>query len=176
MRATVGAKTVLYALAAWLRPIEPATERNEAFEWMRAVQQGVISRSTLEKEFGHVIELDKLLKGMRNGPSPRRKKTMAVLFLEPGIKRSLVRSFLHLSSRSARTYWERYRHGSTAALFAKRMNARRRSEDDRIKQAVFSLLHSPPSAHWINRTTWKMSDLHRVLRAQWHSISRDSIS
>jgi transposase/uncharacterized protein YerC len=171
-----GGKTVLYALAASLRPIEPATERNEAFEWMRAVQQGVIPRSTLEKKFGHVIELDKLLKCMRNGPSPQRKKAMAVLFLERGIKRSLVRSFLHLSSRSARTYWERYRHGSTAALFAKRMNARRKCEDDQIKQAVFSLLHSPPSAHGINRTTWKMSDLHRVLRAQGHSISRDSIS
>jgi len=29
---------------------------------------------TLEKELGHVIELDKLLKGIRNGPSPQRKK------------------------------------------------------------------------------------------------------
>jgi len=44
-----------------------ATKRNEAFEWIRAVQQGAILRSTLEKELGHVIELDKLLKGIRNG-------------------------------------------------------------------------------------------------------------
>jgi len=99
-----------------------ATKRNEAFEWIRAVQQGAILRSTLEKELGHVIELDKLLKGIRNGPSPQRKKAMAVLSLERGIKCSLVRSFLHLSRKSLRSYWERYRHGSTIALFAKRMN------------------------------------------------------
>ena len=61
-----GGKTVLYALVASLRPIEPATKRNEAFEWMRAVQQGGIRRSTLEKELGHVIELDNLLKGTRS--------------------------------------------------------------------------------------------------------------
>lgn len=170
-----GSKTALYALVASLRPIKLATQRNEAFEWMRAVQQGAISRSTLEKELSHVIELDKLLKGIRNGPSPQRKKATAILSLERGIKSSLVRSFLHLSRRSARSYWERYRHGSTLALFVKRMNARRKSQDDRIRQAVFALLHSPPSAHGINRTTWKMADLQRILREQGQPVSRDLI-
>jgi transposase len=171
-----GGKTVLYAVVASLRRINSISMQTEAFEWMRAVQQNAIPRSTLEKQLGHVMELRKLLKGMRNGPSPQRKKAMAVLFLERGIKCSLVRSFLHLSRRSARNYWERYRYGTTIALFAKRMNARRKCQDDRIKQAVFSLLHSPPSVHRINRTTWKMSDLQRILREQGHSISRDLIS
>ena len=52
-----GGKTVLYSVVVSLRPIEPTTKRNEAFEWMRAVQQGAILRCTLEKELGHVIEL-----------------------------------------------------------------------------------------------------------------------
>jgi hypothetical protein len=69
-----GGKTALYAVVASLRPIELDIKRDEAFAWMRAVQQGAIPRSTLEKELGHVIELDKLLKGMRSGPSPQRKK------------------------------------------------------------------------------------------------------
>ena len=130
----------------------------------------------MEKELGHVIELDKLLKGVRNGSSPQRKKAMAVLSLERGIKCSLVRSFLHLSRKSARSYWERYRQGSTVALLAKRMNARRKFQDDRVRQAVFALLHSPPSVHGINRTTWKITDLQRILREQGQSISRDLIS
>jgi transposase len=171
-----GGKTALYTLVASLRAMPPATKRNEAFEWMRAVQQNAVPRSTLEKELSHVIELDKLLKGIRNGPSPQRKKAIAVLSLERGIKCSVVRSFLHLSSRSARSYWERYRHGSTVALFAKRTNAQRKSQDDRIRQAVFALLHSPPSTHRINRTTWRMADLQRILREQGQSISRDLIN
>jgi transposase len=171
-----GGKTALYAVVASLRPIELDIKRNEAFAWMRAVQQGAIPRSALETELGHVIELDKLLKGMRSGPSPQRKKAMAVLSLERGIKCSLVRSFLHLSKRSARSYSERYRHGSTVALLVKRIRARRKSQDDRITQAVFALLHSPPSVHGINRTSWKMTDLQRILREQGQSISRDLIS
>jgi transposase len=143
---------------------------------MRAVQQGAIPRSTLEKELGHVIELDKLLKGMRSGPSPQRKKAMAVISLERGIKCSLVRSFLHLSKRSARSYWERYRHGSTVALFATRIRAQRKSQEERIRHSVFALLHSPPSVHGINRTTWSMTALQRILREQGQSISRDLIN
>jgi hypothetical protein len=70
-----GGKSALYALVALLRPIEPRTKRNEPFEWMRAVQQGAIRRPTLERELSHVTDLPKLLKGMRNGSSPQRKKS-----------------------------------------------------------------------------------------------------
>jgi len=171
-----GGKSALYALVALLRPIEPRTKGNEPFEWMRAVQQGAMPRPILERELGHVTDLPKLLKGMRNGSSPQRKKAMAVLFLGRGIKCSLIRSFLHLSRRSLRNYLERYRRGSTVLLFTKRMNGRRKCQDDRIRQAVFALLHAPPSVHGINRTTWKMTDLQRILRGQGHSISRDVIS
>ena len=55
-----GGKTVLYAVVASLRRIKVVAKQNEAFEWMRAVQQGAIPRSTLEKQLGHVMELDKL--------------------------------------------------------------------------------------------------------------------
>ena len=171
-----GGKSALYALVALLRPIGPRTKRNEPFEWMRAVQQGAVRRATLKRELSHVTDIPKLLKGMHNGSSPQRKKAMAVLFRERGIKCSLIRSFLHLSRRSLRSYLERYRRGSTVLLFTKRMNGRRKCQDDRIRQAVFALLHAPPSVHGINRTTWKMTDLQRILRGQGHSISRDVIS
>lgn len=99
-----GGKTVLYAVVASLRRINSISMQNEAFEWMRAVQQTAIPRSILEKQLGHVMELRKLLKGMRNGPSPQRKKAMAVLFLERGIKCSLVRSFpISLAGQRATT-------------------------------------------------------------------------
>src|SRR5260370_1254462 len=99
-----GGKTVLYAVVASLRRINSISMQNEAFEWMRAVQQTAIPRSILEKHLGKSMELRKLLKGMRNGPSPQRKKAMAVLFLERGIKCSLVRSFpISLAGQCATT-------------------------------------------------------------------------
>ena len=152
-----------------------AAERTEVFEWMRAVQQGVISHSDLKKELRHVLEFDKLWKGTRDGPLAQRKKAMAVLSHEKGVRWPLVCSFLHLSKRSVRRYWKRYQEGSTAALFAKRVNTRKKSQDDRIRQAVFALLHSPPSTYKINRTTWKMTDMQEILRTQGHSLSRHLI-
>jgi hypothetical protein len=47
--------------------------------------------------------------------------------------------------------------------------------DDGIKQAVFALLHSPPSAHEINRSTWRLTDLQKVLRGRGEQVSRDMI-
>ncbi len=45
-----------------------------------------------------------------------------------------------------------------------------------IKNAVFALLHSPPSQHDINRTSWKLADLRQCLSQQQILISETTIS
>src|SRR5262245_19399747 len=45
-----------------------------------------------------------------------------------------------------------------------------------LHEAVFSLLHTPPSQHGFNRTTWKLSDLRNTLRAQGTRSTLRSIS
>jgi hypothetical protein len=151
--------------------VDLAAERSEAFEWMRVVQQGAIPSAELKKELSHVSEFDELLRGTREGPLAQRKKAMTVLSHEKGVRWPFVCSFLHLSRGSVRRYWKRFQEGSTAALLAKRVNTRRKSQDDRIRKAVFALLHSPPSTYGINRTTWKMADMQEILRKQGHSLS-----
>jgi transposase len=44
-----------------------------------------------------------------------------------------------------------------------------------IKSAVFTLLHSPPSQHNINRTSWKLADLQQCLSQQGIPISESTI-
>jgi transposase len=44
------------------------------------------------------------------------------------------------------------------------------------KNAVFALLHSPPSQHNINRTSWRLADIRQCLQKQGISASRNSIS
>ena len=53
-------------------------------------------------------------------------------------------------------------------LFSRQIKVIRKFNDETVKQAVFRLLHEPPSNHGINRTTWIMSDLTRVLRETGH--------
>ena len=51
------------------------------------------------------------------------------------------------------------------ALFAKgRRMGGRRAENEATRRAVFALLHEPPSAIGINRTSWRMADLTQILR------------
>jgi hypothetical protein len=58
-------------------------------------------------------------------------------------------------------------------LFSKKAT---KSKDDPVgNQLLFSLLHSPPSAHGINRTSWRMDDLHRIMAESSHRTSRKRI-
>ena len=55
--------------------------------------------------------------------------------------------------------------GGVQALFANgRRIGGRLADNEATRQAVFALLHEPPSAIGINRTTWRMADLTQVLR------------
>jgi hypothetical protein len=52
------------------------------------------------------------------------------------------------------------------ALFARSCRAGAKSRDEQVRAAVLALLHSPPSAHEVNRTSWKLADLQAVLKGQ----------
>ena len=159
-----------------LRAVRPPSQkRQEVFDWMRAVLQGAVPRATLTKELGHVAELDKLLTAILEGRLSHRNKAMAVLARERGIGQSYVRSFLHISKNAANRYWKDYQNGGTSQLFARKENSHKRSEDEDLKRAVFALLHTPPSAHGINRTTWRLADLKMVLRSQGQVVCPEVI-
>ncbi len=76
---------------------------------------------------------------------------MTVLSHEKGVGLHFVCSFLHLSRGPCAVIGNDFKRDPTAALFAKRVNTLRKSQDDRIRQAVFSLLHSPPSTYGIEQ-------------------------
>ena len=43
------------------------------------------------------------------------------------------------------------------------------------KQAIFQILHAPPSAFGFNRTTWRRKDIHSVLMTQGRAIGQNNI-
>ena len=51
----------------------------------------------------------------------------------------------------------------------------RLTDRDCIKEAVFKLLHSPPSDHGFNRTTWKIDDLQQALDTTGLVLGKHSI-
>jgi dipeptidyl aminopeptidase/acylaminoacyl peptidase len=48
-------------------------------------------------------------------------------------------------------------------LLTRKERKDKRSNNEAFKTAVFAMLHSPPSAHGVNRTTWTIAELERIL-------------
>ena len=142
--------------------------RQAAFEWMRAVLQKDISPDALRRDVGDVPDLDALLNRLYDGRLSDRNRVVTVLADRHGLSGRTVCSFLGIDKRTRCEYLRAFQTGGQAALFERKINSTRKFDNEEVKQAVFRLLHEPPSDYGINRTTWIMRDLTRVLRETGH--------
>jgi transposase len=143
---------------------ERAQARQAAFEWMRAVLQNDINLDALRRAVGDVLTGTTLLQRLYDGCLSDRNRSMVILASHHGLSSAIVCSFLGIDKKTHRKYLRTFEDGGWEALFARQTRSTRKFDDETIKQAVFGLLHEPPSNYGINRTTWIMSDLSRVLR------------
>ena len=150
------------------KPNKREQVRQAAFEWMRAVLQKDISSDALRRDVGNVPDLDALLGRLYDGRLSDRNRAMTVLADRHGLSGRTVCSFLGIDKRTRCEYLRTFQTGGQAALFERKTNSARKFDNEEVKQAVFRLLHEPPSNYGINRTTWTMRDLARVLRETGH--------
>src|SRR5215207_5754852 len=114
-------------------------------------------------------EISELLRRIKECRLADRNKALAVIASRQGISPCIICRFLGIDRKSLRRYLRFFDEGGTAALFSRQATPSRTLTNASTKQAVFALLHEPPANHGINRTTWKMADLVRVLRRQGFS-------
>ena len=141
-----------------------AALRSAAFEWMRAVLQKEISDDALRREMGDLPDLNRLLRRLYEGRLSDRNRAMVVLASRRGLSSRMICNFLDIDNKSRHKYLLRFERGGYTELFAPQIKRTRKFDDEAIKKAIFALLHEPPSNYGINRTTWIMADLSRVLR------------
>jgi transposase len=146
------------------KPDKRDEAKRAAFEWMRAVLQKEISDEELRRELGELPDLAPLLQRLYDGRLSDRNRSMVVLAKQRDLGKRVVCAFLSIDEKTYLKYLRLFRHGGTAALFARQTKSSRKFDDEALKKAVFSLLHGPPGKHGINRTSWKMPDFCRVLR------------
>jgi transposase len=104
-----------------------------------------------------------------------RRRALVILSKWRGLRPSLVCNLLRLAPSTYRRCLRVFSEGGAAALFARRKNPHRKYDDEVIKDALFEILHQPPSNFGINRTTWKMEDLSRVLKEKGKPAGEDVI-
>lgn len=150
------------------KPIKHEQVRQAAFEWMRAVLQKDLSPDALRRDVGDVPDLDALLGRLYDGRLSDRNRAMTVLADRHGLSGRTVCGFLGIDNKTRCKYLRAFESGGLAALFERQTKSTRKFDNEEVKQAVFRLLHEPPSNYEINRTTWTMRDLARILRETGH--------
>jgi transposase len=157
------------------KPNRREQARQYAFEWMRAVLQKDINPDVLRQEIGDGPEIATLLDRLYDGRLSDRNRSMVALASRRGLSSGTVCDFLGIDQRTHRNYLRAFNNGGLAALFARPTRSTRKFDDEAIKQAVFELLHEPPSNYGINRTTWIIPELSRILREKGHPACPDVI-
>lgn len=149
------------------------TDSSNWAAWMIQVLLADDPLPQLLREFPNAVDLSQLAHLLSTGRLRERKKAMAVVASLKRIPVTVTAKCLQLHPRAVTRYFNRYGTGGTTELFRRRRAKSRDDEQD--KQFLFSALHSPPSAHGINRTSWKMDDLHRILNEAGHRMSHERI-
>ena len=151
-----------------LHPKKPGTHTEQAFEWLQRIVQGKMPIKVLAGELSHVPEneLKALFEAATKGERYARNRALVALAYSRGINCTPICSFLKISEGTLFRQWRDFRLGGTDRLLIRKPRSDKRAFITAIQNAVFSLLHSPPSAHGFNRTTWRLADMKVALDKQ----------
>jgi transposase len=143
--------------------------------WLRHVMQGALSTNDLRDHVGDVECLDQLL-GMAQAGLRDRSRAISVIARMKGISLRSTARFLCLSSTTVLRYQNRYRKDGVQGLADTYRRTRlRKAQRGDVRNAVFSILHTPPREHGLNRTSWKIEDLKVCLSVAGHHLCRGTI-
>lgn len=173
-----GGYTTVKGFVAVLRTI--SSERSVVLPdfWMLMLLQGRIAAPQLVQELGGKLVLEDaeiFIAHLREGKLNERNRALSVLADFKGLAVRQIRDFLMIDERTIRGYQARYREQGARGLFAFRSEIPRKHEQIEYKELLFSILHAPPRDYDINRTSWKMADLHRVMSEQGLPINKTAI-
>jgi transposase len=139
-------------------------QRCEYMEWMQRVLQREISDEALARELADVQEIDILLKHIHDRRLLNRNRAMVVLASKRKIPCTTIRAFLGVSKGFIRKYLNKFDSGGADTLFVPQITSNRKIDNEDLRNAVFRLLHEPPTVHGINRTSWTIPLLSKILK------------
>ena len=159
-------------------PIRPNCERQRLadIEWMRQVLQKETNDDALHHELADIPDLCVLLRHLRKSRLRNRNRAMIVLASHRGIPNQTICGFLGVGKALVRKCQSKFGSGGANTLFAPQSKSNRKIDNEKLRNAVFSLLHEPPTYHGINRTSWTMPLLCQVLKKNGTQIGPALIS
>lgn len=126
------------------------------------------------------VQRQQLQRLTRAGKTPQRVALRAriVLAAADGRPNHAIARAMQVTRPTVLLWRARYRDFGLPGLLkdAKRPGRKKKLSTESTKNAIFALLHSPPSQHGLNRTSWRLTDIRQCLLEQGISISRMTIS
>jgi transposase len=155
-----------------------ARESREADQkWMISLTQGQLGSEEVRRTIGDTLSresIGKLLTCVCNEPLKYRNRAVAVLSYQRQIRVAHIASFLGVTHSSVDSWVRKFaQHGCRLLLPFTRQYCKAR--DKTYRDAVFEILHAPPSTYGINRTTWRQQDIHSVMAKRGMRIARSNI-
>ena len=142
------------------------------------VLQGRISAARVANELAPVLPRDlteRLCWCAANQPACYRTRALAMLAHKKGIKTSTIWHYLRVGSHYVDTVARHYQDEGINWFGKHRRKGLRKHELEGYQKEVFAILHSPPSAHGINRTTWRRQDIRKVMAKQNFAMGKNGI-
>jgi transposase/transposase-like protein len=157
--------------------LRPRESRDADQKWMISLIQGQFGGEEARRAIGDVISLgdvNNLLTCICNEPLKYRNRAVAVLSYYRHIRKGHVAALLRVGPSSVDDWVRKFtQHGCDSLLPVRRGPCK--PNDKTYRDAVFEILHAPPSAHGFNRTTWRMQDIHSTMRQRGLPIAQSSI-
>jgi transposase len=148
----------------------------DGLEWLIQTIRGPQTVSWTEKMRLRPEDTTELLSKVANGPQRERKKALILLGRMQRISINTLCLIFSTSRATVRRDWRKFNDMGAEGFFRTHPRRVPKAEDETIKAAVFSVIHSPPSEHNINRTSWKFEDIRRCLSQQGIHVSKNLIS
>ena len=145
---------------------------------MMDVLQGRASVERVASELAAVLphrDAQQLYWCVMNNTAKFRTRALVMLAHKKGIRTSTIWHFLRVGSHYVDGVARHYRAEGIQWFSKHKQSGLRKHELEQYQEAVFAILHSPPSAHGINRTTWRRQDIKEVMSKQNLAMGKNGI-
>jgi transposase len=138
----------------------------QTFHILRAAHQGVLPVSELSDGAKSHGSINEILSVCKSGRLTGRNKALLALALLQALPLSHVQKYIQVSSSTLYRWKGLFVAAGFNALVAPRQQHNLLVNRSDLKDAIFKVLHEPPTLHGFPRTNWRAVDLKQALQTQ----------
>jgi hypothetical protein len=150
----------------------------EVIIFMYTIKEGKLEFDILKDHLRHKIapgDLRKLYDNIFDKRKYVRNKSLAIIYSLCGIHSDIIANFLFLYKRTIRKNFAKFQKLGTDNFLTSGKKYIKVENIPEIQNTVFSVLHSPPITHGINRTTWTVKLITEVVNRNGYGIGKNTV-